>query len=296
MMATKEAPVVCKYSADSDVVQGISSTNQVKSVRRSSRKRKADGNESIENAKNERSSAKSSELIMDHTLPSVRMSLPSKLTDTDFSKCSINLAKYLIGKVLTRVYDDGKILSGRIVETEAYLGEQDKACHTYGGKRTERTQPMYMKPGTLYVYFIYGMYHCLNISSQDVGGCVLIRALEPLQGKDTMRKLRCARSASGKSSLKDNQLCNGPSKLCLALSISKDFHNKEDLVTSDSIWIEKDNNVSKNLDIVVTKRIGIDSYGYEWASKPFRFYLVGSNSISIRDRNAEQEYALKSNK
>jgi len=111
-----------------------------------------------------------------------------------------------------------------------------------------------------------------------------------------MRKLRCARSASGKSSLKDNQLCNGPSKLCLALSISKDFHNKEDLVTSDSIWIEKDNNVSKNLDIVVTKRIGIDSYGYEWASKPFRFYLLGSNSISIRDRNAEQEYALKSNK
>ena len=109
-----------------------------------------------------------------------------------------------------------------------------------------------------------------------------------------MRKLRCARSASGKSRLKDNQLCNGPSKLCVALAITKDVHNKEYLATSDSIWIEKDNSVSKDLDIVVTKRIGIDSYGREWASKPFRFYLLGSNSISIRDKSAEQEYALTS--
>ena len=186
MMAPEEAPEDCKYSADSGVVQGISSINQVRSVRKSSRKRKADRNDSIESSKNEQSSAKFFHLNVDHKVPPVRMSLLSKLTDTDFNKCSISLAEYLIGKILTRVYDDGEILSGRIVETEAYLGEQDKACHTFGGKRTERTQPMYMTPGTLYVYFIYGMYHCLNISSQDVGGCVLIRALEPLQGSSCL--------------------------------------------------------------------------------------------------------------
>ena len=105
-----------------------------------------------------------------------------KLSTTDFARCGLDLAKFLLGKVIYRVLENKTILAGRIVETEAYLGEADKACHTYGGKRTDRTEPMFMKPGTAYVYFIYGMYFCLNISSQDVGGCVLIRALEPLKG------------------------------------------------------------------------------------------------------------------
>ena len=72
--------------------------------------------------------------------------------------------------------------SGRIVETEAYLGVDDRACHAYGDKRTERTRAMYMTEGTSYVYQIYGMYNCLNISSSDFGGAVLIRALEPVEG------------------------------------------------------------------------------------------------------------------
>ena len=112
----------------------------------------------------------------------MHVSVPSKLKEIDFNKSGIALAKNLLGKIITRKLDDGEILSGRIVETEAYLGEIDRACHTYGGKRTERTEAMYMRPGTLYVYFIYGMYYCLNISSQDEGGCVLIRALEPIRG------------------------------------------------------------------------------------------------------------------
>ena len=105
-----------------------------------------------------------------------------KLSTKNFAKCGLDLAKFLLGKVIYRVLENRTILAGRIVETEAYLGEADKACHTYGGKRTDRTEPMFMKPGTAYVYFIYGMYFCLNISSQDIGGCVLIRALEPLKG------------------------------------------------------------------------------------------------------------------
>ena len=101
-----------------------------------------------------------------------------------YSKPTEELAKSLLGKVLYRVLESGEVLSGRIVETEAYLGEIDKACHSYGGKKTERTKPMFMAPGTAYVYIIYGMYHCFNISSGDNGACVLIRALEPISGED----------------------------------------------------------------------------------------------------------------
>ena len=106
-----------------------------------------------------------------------------RLNNLDFLKPGLELAKFLLGKVIYRVLGNGDVLSGRIVETEAYLGEIDKACHTYGGKRTDRTRPMFMDPGTAYVYFIYGMYFCLNVSSKDTGGCVLIRALQPITGE-----------------------------------------------------------------------------------------------------------------
>ena len=122
---------------------------------------------------------KRSKLKLEETEESVSS---TKLGRTFYNKPTENLAKELLGKLLYRVLDDGQVLCGRIVETEAYLGEIDKACHAYGGKRTERSEPMYMAPGTAYVYIIYGMYHCLNISSQEPGACVLIRALEPLQG------------------------------------------------------------------------------------------------------------------
>ena len=92
------------------------------------------------------------------------------------------LAVELLGKVLCRRTNQGEILCGKIVETEAYLGAIDPACHAYGGKRTARNAPMYEPPGTAYVYFIYGMYHCFNISSKEAGACVLVRALEPLTG------------------------------------------------------------------------------------------------------------------
>ena len=93
-----------------------------------------------------------------------RVSL-TKLDRDFYDQPTEDLARKLLGKLLYRVLDDGEVLCGRIVETEGYLGELDKACHAYGGKRTARTEPMYMAPGTAYVYIIYGMYHCLNISS-----------------------------------------------------------------------------------------------------------------------------------
>lgn len=108
--------------------------------------------------------------------------LSKKLDRAFYDSPTKELAKNLLGKRLYRVLEDGEVLSARVVETEAYLGETDKACHTFGGKRTSRTEPMYMCPGTAYVYFIYGMHFCLNISSKDFGGAVLIRALEPVEG------------------------------------------------------------------------------------------------------------------
>jgi DNA-3-methyladenine glycosylase len=105
-----------------------------------------------------------------------------KLGSIFYDSPAVELAKNLLGKVICRMLEDGIVLRGRIVETEGYLGETDKACHSYGGKRTSRTEPMFMSPGTAYVYFIYGMHFCLNISSKDRGGAVLIRALEPVEG------------------------------------------------------------------------------------------------------------------
>jgi DNA-3-methyladenine glycosylase len=106
-----------------------------------------------------------------------------RLTRDFFDTPTEILAVALLGKVLCRKTEQGEILCGKITETEAYLGEVDPACHTYGGKQTARTAPMYAPPGTAYVYFIYGMHHCFNISSKEGGACVLIRALEPITGE-----------------------------------------------------------------------------------------------------------------
>lgn len=108
-----------------------------------------------------------------------------------------------------------------------------------------------------------------------------------------MRKLRSSKSKSGKSVIKDNALCNGPSKLCTALAITKENLNKENLATSNKMWIENDGGHVEN--IVMTKRIGVDSYGQEWASKPYRFYIFGNNCISVKDKTAEQAFTHEAN-
>lgn len=122
------------------------------------------------------------------------------------------VARELIGAVLEHRVA-GQILQGRIVETEAYLGEHDPACHAAAG-RTARTDPLYGPPGTAYVYFVYGMHWCANAVTRAAGlpGAVLIRAVEPMTGIDTMR----ARRPRARS---DRDLCNGPAKLCQAFAI-----------------------------------------------------------------------------
>lgn len=112
-----------------------------------------------------------------------------RFTEEFYNIPCYELANTLLGKVLVRKFE-GNIVKGRIVETECYLGGEDKASHSYNGRQTPRNEPMFMPPGTSYVYMTYGMYHCFNISAAEPGAAVLIRALEPLEGLDFMRQLR----------------------------------------------------------------------------------------------------------
>lgn len=128
---------------------------------------------------------------------------------------------------------------------------------------------MYMSPGTCYVYSIYGIHNCVNISSQGEGAAVLIRSLEPLEGVETMRKRR-------KKCHKDFELCCGPGKLCQAMGITKE-HNTSNLCTSAEIWVES--REEEELEIVSCPRIGID-YAEEWAEKELRFYIKGNKCVS----------------
>ncbi|KAI4499404.1 hypothetical protein M0802_005664 [Mischocyttarus mexicanus] len=305
-----------------------------------------------------------------------------------------DLAKNLLGKVLVRRLENGTILKGRIVETEGYLSEIDKASHAYQNKVTPRNIPMYMSPGTIYIYMTYGMYYCFNISSKESnayvlikavepligleymellqnmrikenkkekeliknvkkfktadlcnnsfkictsfvieedefnqkfiyncnylwiesdpyaksitivkaplvnveslilgdGSAVLIRALDPLEGIEYMTSQRILKKKSNMSKgtikdLKVHELCNGPSKLCMSFQLHKS-HNKYSLSEWKGLWIE-DDSYQEEIKIIQCARIGIDSCGPEWSSKPLRYYIYGNKSVSKRDKKAE---------
>ncbi len=161
------------------------------------------------------------------------------------------VARKLLGKLIVRDYQ-GKRLSGRIVETEAYFGLDDPAAHAFAG-RTARNAVLFGPPGFAYVYFIYGMYYCLNVSCEPEGhaGCVLIRALEPVQGLETMAKLRKLPSAA-----KPRLLTSGPGRLCQALAITRAAHNGLDVTSTSSILRIEDDGFQPGK-ISVTPRIGI---------------------------------------
>lgn len=211
-----------------------------------------------------------------------------KFSFNDFNVPCEELATKLLGKCLVRKISD-KMIKGRIVETECYLGGDDKASHSYRGKRTERNEPMYMAPGTCYVYMTYGMYHCFNISSRGEGAAVLVRAVQPVLGVDLIRENRRnfkpPKNGISKQ-FKDHELSNGPAKVCIAFQIDKEC-NKKDLCTWDGMWIEDCPEASEHFTIT-SSRIGIDSVGKEWASAPLRFYEYNNQHVSKRDKKAEQ--------
>ena len=186
-----------------------------------------------------------------------------------YIKDGVTLAKDLLGKILVKEID-GVLYKGRIVETEAYMGVIDKACHSYNNRRTKKTEAMYREGGYSYIYLIYGMYYCFNVTAsiKDNPEAVLIRALEPLENKDLMLKIRKVK--------REIDIANGPGKLTKALGITSDDNNI-DLTLGKNIWIEDDGYVPNK--ITETTRVGID-YAEEFKEKPWRFYISENNNVS----------------
>lgn len=174
---------------------------------------------------------------------------------------------------------DGTVLGGVIVETEAYLGPEDRAAHSFGGRRTPRTEPMYMLPGTSYVYFTYGMHHCMNVSAMAAGipHAVLLRALEPCEGTERMAEFR----GRAGGPLRVGDLCSGPAKLCQALAIDRGL-TAVDTCGSDMLWFERGRKLS-DAAIGVSPRVGI-GYAGEWVEKPLRWFVLGNSCVSRGQR------------
>jgi DNA-3-methyladenine glycosylase len=179
------------------------------------------------------------------------------------------VARRLLGKLLVRELD-GETISGRIVETEAYFGIDDAAAHSAAG-RTSRNAVLFGPPGHAYIYFIYGVHYCLNVSCEPEGqaGCVLIRALEPLTGQQTM--LRNRGLATGATA---RALTGGPGKLCCALNITR-AQNGTDMTSPRAHLriVEDDHRPGK---VITTPRIGISKA----ADRPLRFLLHGNAAVS----------------
>ncbi|MBP3916726.1 MULTISPECIES: DNA-3-methyladenine glycosylase [unclassified Clostridium] len=194
-----------------------------------------------------------------------------------YNRSALDVAQDLLGKVLVREVD-GKILKGKIVETEAYIGAIDKACHAYNGRRTKRTEILYEDAGVSYIYFIYGLYHCFNVvtNKKDVAEAVLIRALEPINEFDYISKIRYDKKYDQLTKTQLKNLTNGPSKLCLAYLLNKDL-NAVKLYEKGAVYITDGN--SENFEIVESKRIGID-YAEEAKDFLWRFYIKDNKYVS----------------
>lgn len=201
-----------------------------------------------------------------------------KLDREFYNRDSIIVAKELLGKVLVHEICGQKI-SAKIVEAEAYMGFEDKAAHSYGGKRTSRVEVMYGDPGFAYVFMIYGMYCCFNIVTCEEGKpqAVLIRAAEPLEGIEWMAQRRFGRSYEQLTRSQHKGLANGPGKLCIALSIDRGFNGMD--LCGNEVYIEEGKN--KNLSIVTTKRVGVD-YAEEAKDYPWRFYIKSNEYVSVK--------------
>ena len=191
-----------------------------------------------------------------------------KLGRNFYRRPTLEVARELIGKVLVRRFENGRA-SGVIVETEAYIGSDDLACHASKG-RTPRTQVLFGAPGRTYVYLIYGFHHLLNVVTEDEGfpAAVLIRAIEPLDGVALMRRNRPHVGTV-------SDIGSGPGKLCQALAVDRGMNNVS--VSGSTLWI-----ADRGIDpgpIASSPRIGVDYAGL-YRLKPWRFFVEGSPHVS----------------
>ena len=213
--------------------------------------------------------------MMGGAAPSARRSRPptvrgAPLPRSFYDRDTALVSRELLGHVLECRTVDG-VASGRIVETEAYMGHDDPACHAVAGQK-HRTRWLFGPPGRAYVYFIYGMYWCFNAVTREEGhgSAVLVRAIEPIEGEGLMRQRRTAVK-------KRHDLTNGPGKLCLALGIDGSMDGK--WLDAPPLRILAGEPVSDE-DVLVTPRIGI-TRAAEW---PLRFYVAGNPFVSKTPR------------
>ena len=195
------------------------------------------------------------------------MATAVKLPRSFYERSTLVVARQLLGKYLVREHRDGTTV-GRIVETEAYVGPEDKACHASKG-RTPRTKIMFGQAGYAYVYLVYGFHHMLNIvtESVDFPAAVLIRAVEPVGGVEIMKARRQTESL--------RSLASGPGKLCQAFAIDRQL-NGDDLCGKVLYLEDRGEAVSK---VVTTPRIGVD-YAGKWKNKPWRFLIKDNAFVS----------------
>ncbi len=179
--------------------------------------------------------------------------MKKKLNRNFYTGPTLEVAKELLGKYIVRKIGNRELI-GKIIETEAYIGPQDRASYAFGGKVTARNKAEYLIGGHIFIYLVYGMYWQLNFSTGQEGspGCVLIRAIEP--EKDEI------------------SLTNGPGKLCRYLKLDKSFYG-EDVMQSKRIWLEDRKEKIKPSQILATGRIGIDRAGPYWSRRKWRFLV-----------------------
>lgn len=192
-----------------------------------------------------------------------------KLERDFYARDTLTVAQDLLGKHIVRVWNSEKLIC-RITETEAYIGRCDKACHAYGYKRTPRTETLFARPGTAYIYLIYGMYNCLNFVTepQDEPAAVLIRGLEIISGEETIKKLRYPKNTGSLTPYQHKNMLNGPGKLCKGLSLDRSFNGTD--LTGDTLYVINSGEIPKQ--IHSGPRIGID-YAQEAVHFPWRFWI-----------------------
>lgn len=213
------------------------------------------------------------------------------LKEEFYERKTLKVARELLGKILIHEVN-GKVIAGKIVETEGYLGVNDKGAHVYGNKKTPRVMPLYGPGGTVYIYTIYGMYVCLNAITERKGEPqgVLIRAVEPLIGLNFMAQMRSKKNYKELTKKEIINLTSGPSKLCIAMDISKKLNNT--MFWGGEMYIAESDNELRNMyeideadcgEIVESKRVGID-YAEEAKDYLYRFYYKDNPYVSKKDK------------
>ncbi len=201
--------------------------------------------------------------------------LNSTINQDFFLNDAISLAKNLLGKILVRTIN-GQQIKVRIIETEAYMGANDRASHSYQFRKTPRTLPLYQIGGTTYIYLIYGMYYCFNIvaNSQENPQSVLIRAGEIISGQEIVENY--LKSTKRKQPL--IQWASGPGKLTMVLKIDQSL-NQVSLLNNQALTLIADDFIIAEQDIIAAKRINID-YAREDKEHLWRFYLKNHQAVS----------------